>query len=205
MSTLLLGLHQPGTTWLHRLPAGAKLLAVLAAGVAVAVVRGPLWSLVFVTVAAALLAWSGVGWRTMWRSLRGLLVVLVLLGAWHAWQNDWPRAIEAVGDLLALVLLATVVTTTTPIDAMVEAMTRALRPFERLGVNPEAVALAFSMMLRAVPATAEIAEETRQAALARGLERSPRARLTPLVIRVVARARMTGEALHARGVTDDLG
>jgi len=86
---------------------------------------------------------------------------------------------------------------------MVDTMTRALRPFRRLGVNPEAVALAFSLMLRAIPATVEIAEETRQAALARGLERSPRARLTPMVIRVVARARMTGEALHARGLVDD--
>jgi biotin transport system permease protein len=58
-------------------------------------------------------------------------------------------------------------------------------------------------MLRAIPSTAEIADETKQAALARGLERSPRARLTPLVVRVVARARMTGEALHARGVLEE--
>jgi biotin transport system permease protein len=130
-------------------------------------------------------------------------VVLVLLGAFHVWSSGWPRAVERVGDLLGLVLLATTVTLTTPTDEMVAVISRALRPFRRVGVNPDAVALAFSLMLRAIPATAEIADETRQAARARGLERSARARLVPLVIRVVARARMTGEALHARGVVDD--
>ena len=70
-------------------------------------------------------------------------------------------------------------------------------------VDPEAVALAFSLTLRAIPTTIAIADETRDAAVARGLERSPRARLTPLVIRVVAHARATGEALQARGIGDD--
>ncbi len=203
MSTMLLGLYRPGTTMLHRLTPGAKLTGLLVAGIAVAVVRGPGSAAVAVVLAMALLSWAGPGFRLALRSLRGVLVMLALLGAWHVWQNGWPRALEAVGDLLALVVLATVVTTTTPVDAMVDTLTRALRPFRRLGVNPEAVALAFSLMLRAIPATVEIATETRQAALARGLERSPRARLTPLVIRVVARARLTGEALHARGVLDD--
>ena len=69
-------------------------------------------------------------------------------------------------------------------------------------MKPESVALAFSLMLRAAPGTLELAGETRDAARARGLERSPRARLVPLVLRVVARARASGEALHARGVTD---
>ncbi len=203
MSNLLLGLHQPGHTWLHRLPAGAKLLGLVVVGIVVAVVTGPVSAVALVAGSVAVLAWAGGLRRRTLRGLRGLAVVLVLLGAFHVWASGWPRAVERVGDLLGLVLLATAVTVTTPTDEMVDAITRVLRPFRRLGVNPDAVALAFSMMLRAIPATAEIADETRQAARARGLERSPRARLTPLVIRVVARARMTGEALHARGLVDD--
>ena len=69
--------------------------------------------------------------------------------------------------------------------------------------DADAVALAFSLMIRAIPTTIAIADETRDAAVARGLERSPRARLTPLVIRVVAHARATGDALQARGIGDD--
>ena len=55
----------------------------------------------------------------------------------------------------------------------------------------------------AVPMTLDLANQSRDAARARGLERSPRARLTPVAIRVVAHARATGDALHARGIGDD--
>ena len=41
------------------------------------------------------------------------------------------------------------------------------------------------------------------AARARGLDRNLRAYATPLVLRMVAHARHTGEALQARGLGDD--
>ena len=100
-------------------------------------------------------------------------------------------------------LAATVMTATTPIDEMLDTLVVWLAPFRRFGVKPERVALAFSLTLRGIPTTIEVAQETRDAARARGLQRSPRARLVPLVIRVVAHARATGDALHARGLGDD--
>jgi biotin transport system permease protein len=202
MSAQLLGLHQPGTTLLHRLPAGAKLLGLMVASVVVVVVRSPGSAVVFLAIAAALLAWSGARLGLTLKALRWLLLSAALLGAWSVWQNGWPRAIEVVGDLVALVLLATTLTVTTPVDEVMDAIGRALRPLRRVGVDPDAVALAFSLMLRAIPTTIMLAEESRHAALARGLERSPRALLIPFVIRVVARARDTGDALHARGIGD---
>jgi len=199
----LLGSYRPGASLLHRLPAGGKLVAFLVVGVVVVVVRGPVSAVAFLAAAVALTAWSGAGLRTVLRSLRGILVMAVLLAAYQTWQHGWALAVESVGDLVSLVLLATVLTATTPVDEILDALTRALRPFRRLGVDPEQVALAFSLTIRAIPTTIEIADETRDAALARGLERDPRARLTPLVIRVVAHARATGDALHARGIGDD--
>ena len=203
MTTSLLGSHRPGTTLLHRMPAGAKLVAFLVVGVVVVAARGPLSALGFLAGAVLLAAWSGMPLRAALRSLRGILVMAVALAAYQSWQHGWPRAVESVGDLVTLVLLATVLTVTTPVDEILDAVTRALQPFRRLGVDPEQVALAFSLTIRAIPTTIEIADETRDAALARGLERDPRARLTPVVIRVVAHARATGDALHARGIGDD--
>ena len=203
MSAQLLGLHRPGTTWLHRLPAGAKLAGLLASSIVVVVLRGPVSGLVALTVAALLLSRSGAQLGLTLRALRWLLLTAALLGAWTAWQSGWPRAVEVVADLLALVLLATTLTVTTPVDEVMDAITAGLRPLRRVGVDPEQVGLAFSLMLRAIPSTLVLAEESRAAALARGLERSPRALLVPFVIRVVARARDTGEALHARGIGED--
>ena len=70
MSAQLLGLHQPGTTLLHRLPAGAKLLALMAAGLVVVVVGGPTSAVAFVAVATALLAWSGARLGLTLRAMR---------------------------------------------------------------------------------------------------------------------------------------
>lgn len=201
-ATALLGAYRPGHTWLHRLPAGAKLSGLLVVGIVTVVARGPMVALVGLSVALVVIVSSGARWRTTLSGLGGLAVVMVMLGGFHVWQNGWPRAIEVVADLLSLVLLATAVTVTTPVDEILDAVVRGLGPLRRIGVDPEMVGLAFSLMLRAIPQTMAVAEETRDAARARGLERDPRARLTPLVIRTVAQARATGDALHARGVGD---
>jgi len=198
----LIGLHRPGDTLLHRLPAWGKLLGLLAAGVVVVAVPGPVSAVAFLAVGIGVAAWSGAGVRQMLRSLRMLLLTVALLLAWTAWQRGWERAVEVSADLLALVLVATVVTVTTPVDEILDAITRGLGPLRRVGVDPERVALAFSLVVRALPTTLDLAAETRDAARARGLERDPRGRLVPLVVRSVAHARATGEALDARGIGD---
>lgn len=197
----LLGLHQPGDTLLHRAPAGVKLLGLVVASLLVMTVRGPWTGVAFLLGAVAVAAWAGAGRATL-RGMRLLLLMATVLVAYTSWQRGWERGVEVGADLLALVLLATVVTLTTPLDVLLDAVTRGLRPLRRVGVDPDRIGLAIALMLRAVPTTIDLARETRDAARARGLERDPRARLTPLVIRTVAHARATGEALHARGVGD---
>lgn len=199
---VLLGEYRPGTTWLHRLGPGSKLLGLCGCAILLVAVRWPPLAVTAVLVALGLALASGIGWREAGRTLRGVMIVAVLLGAWLVWQHGWSRAVDSVGDLLALVLLASVLTRTTSVEDMLDTVTRGLVPLRRFGADPERTALTFSLMIRAIPSTLEVAEETRQAALARGMTRSPRARLVPLVIRVVARARATGEALHARGIDD---
>ncbi|MDF9714874.1 energy-coupling factor transporter transmembrane protein EcfT [Nocardioides sp. ChNu-153] len=203
MTTLPLGAYRPGRTWLHRLPAGAKLLALLVTAVVVTLVRGPASAVVFVALTVGLVAWSGAPLRRTLRSLRGFALVAVALTAYQVWTRGWAPAVETVGDLLGMILLATVLTTTTAVDDLIDVVTRVLGPLRPLGVDPARVGLAFSLMIRALPTTLEIALQTRDAARARGLQRSPRALLVPMVVRVVAGARATGDALHARGLGDD--
>lgn len=199
----LLGQYRPGDSWLHRITPGPKLATLALVAVVLVSIRQPAVALGAVAVAVILVLWSGMGWGSALRTLRRIALVALLLGAWLVWQQSWTRAIDSVGDLVALVLLASVLTATTAVDDLLDTLVRLLRPFRRFGVKPEKVSLAFSLVLRAIPSTLEVAAQTRDAAIARGLQRSPRARLTPLVIRTVAHARATGEALHARGIGDD--
>ncbi|MDN5895567.1 MAG: energy-coupling factor transporter transmembrane protein EcfT [Nocardioides sp.] len=201
--TTLLGNYRPGTTVLHRMTPGAKLGLLAVTAIVLVLFRSPPLALGALAVAVALTTWTAGGLRAVRQTLRRIAFVAVMLGAWLAWQKGWPRAVDSVGDLLALVLLSSVLTATTAVDDMLDTITRGVEPFRRFGVSPERVALVFSLTIRAIPTTLEIAHETRDAAVARGLQRSPRARLIPLVIRVVANARSTGAALHARGIGDD--
>jgi biotin transport system permease protein len=203
MSQLLVGAYRPGTTLLHRIPAGPKLGLLALFGIATVAVPGAWPAVGLLGVAIALALWVRMPLRRTVRALRPLLLVVVVVTAFQVWQQGWSTAIHVVAGLLASVLAALVFTATTAIDAMLDAITTGLGPFRRFGVNPERFALAFSLVLRAIPGILEIAQETHAAAKARGLERSPRALLVPMAIRTVAQAYETGAALHARGIGDD--
>lgn len=201
-ATLPLGIHQPGTTMWHRIPAGPKLGLLLAFSVGVIAARGPWPAAAALGTSLGLAAWSRVPPRALWRGLRPLLLVVAIIGGFQLWQRGWPIAVEIVATTVCLVVAATTFTATTAMDELLDAIVRGLGPFRKLGVRPDKVALAFSLMIGAIPAIFDLLHETREAAKARGLERSPRANLSPMAIRVVAHAYATGEALHARGIGD---
>ena len=197
-----LGQYRHGSSVLHRVAAPVKLAALAVLGVAVVVARGPVAALLALAVAATAVAASRVTLREVLRSLLPVLATTTVLAAYQWWQRGPAVATEVAADLLALVLAATAVTATTPADRMLDVLERAVRPLRRIGVRPDVVALAVALMLRSVPALLTTAHEVREAARARGLERSPRALLVPTAVRTVARARSTGEALAARGIGD---
>jgi biotin transport system permease protein len=199
---LLVGVHRPGSSLLHRLPPGVKLLALAAFSLTVVLVRSLPVAGAGVAVAVALVVVAGVPLGLLWRAARGLLVAAAVVAALQWWVDGRARAAETLLDLVALALAALVVSATTPVNALLDTLVRALRPLRHVGVAPDRVALAFGLAIGALPGTLALALETRDAARARGL-RTPRAYLTPFVIRVVARAHETGDALHARGIGDD--
>ncbi|WP_235734729.1 energy-coupling factor transporter transmembrane component T family protein [Nocardioides alcanivorans] len=202
MSQVLIGLHRPGNTLLHRLPVGFKVVALGVFSLTVVLVRDARASFLFLAFALTLAAIARVPLRHLWRAARAILLLAVFVAAFQWWWYGAEKAVETLVDLVALALAAVVVTSTTAVNAMLDAIVRWLQPFRRIGVDPEKVALAFSLAIGALPGTVTLALETRDAARARGLSKHPRAYLTPFVVRVVARALETGDALHARGITD---
>jgi len=197
-----LGLHQPGRTVVHRAGPGTKLVGLAAFGVVTVVCTGPVSALALLGLAVLLAAAARLRLRS---TLRGMLPVLLtagLVGMYQWWARGLPVAAEVATDLVSLVLVAVVVTATTPSDRMLDALVRAARPLRFVGLAPETVALAVGLMLRTIPALVQTFGEVRDAARARGLDRDPHALLVPAAVRTVARARATGDALAARGLGD---
>jgi len=200
--SMTVGVFRPGTTVLHRLPVGAKLLGLAVLSVAIVVVRGPVSSVAFLAAAVVLALVGRLDLALVARSLRTVLVLALVVALLQWWLFSLDRAVESLLDLVSLALLALTLTVTTAVTDTLDAVVRWLGPLRRLGVDPERVALTIGLAVQALPGTLALAQETRDAARARGLERSPRAYLTPFVIRVVARAHETGDALKARGIGD---
>jgi len=194
--------YRPGNGLLHRLPAGTKLVGLLVASLAIVLVRGVPWAVLGACAGVVLVVVARVDLAVLWRSTRALLVAAVLVALLQWWVDGPAKALETLLDLVALALVGLAVTVTTPVNAILDALVRAGRPLRPLGIDPDRVALAIGLAVQALPGTYALALETRDAARARGL-RTPRAYLTPFVIRVVARAHETGEALQARGIGDD--
>lgn len=200
MSTL--GIYRPGRSQVHRLAAGAKLAALVAAGVGSVFLDRPGQVAAALGLVALGYAVAHLPPRVLLQQARPLLWVLLLVGAFHVFVNGWERAVVVTGVILALVLLAGLVTLTTRTSDLIDALVRALAPLRRLGVDPQRIGLLLALGIRSVFVVAHIAEEVRDAQRARGLTASPRAYAVPLIIRSLRHADELGEALVARGADD---
>lgn len=189
-------------SWATRLPVGAKMLTLIALSITTVALHGVRSAAVLLGLVLVLAVSTRVPARTLLRTLRGIVIFSVVVAALQWWWIGPGRALESLLDLTTLALLGLLLTATTPVGDMLEAFVRWAGPLRRLGVDPERVGLVISMAVEAIPGTITLARETRDAARTRGLERSPRALLTPFVIRVVAHAHEKGAALQARGIGD---
>lgn len=198
-----LGAYIPGDSLLHRLRPGVKLCALFVFATLAIAFRAAPSAVVSLAFSLALCLGAGMRARALLRTVTRFAIVGALLLAFQWWQHGWEQGVAVVGTLFALILAASALTASTSVDDMLDTLLWALHPLRRLGVHPERVALAFSLVLRLIPTLIELVTDTREAAKARGLERNPRALLTPFVVRSVAHAHDVGAALQARGIGDD--
>ncbi|GIF72968.1 energy-coupling factor transporter transmembrane component T family protein [Asanoa siamensis] len=197
----MISLYRPGNSPLHRLPAGPKLLVVMAAALGISLTPPSPALLAGAAVAvtgAYLLAGLGAAEpaRQAWR-LRWLVLVVAVS------QVFFLPALTVVANVVRVVvviLLANLITLTTPTGLLVDAIERALTPLRPLGVNPSRVALMLSMTITTIPVIAGFAAQIREAQRARGVPVAPLAFAVPLLIMTMKHADDLADALTARGI-----
>jgi biotin transport system permease protein len=197
-----LGLYRAGSSPLHRLSAGAKLAGLVVAAAGSVLLDRPREVSVALVVVMAGYVVAGLSPRLALASLRPLLALAVCIGVLQVIVAGWARAYVVVGMIVALVLLAGLVTLTTRTTELVDVVVRICRPLRLVGVDPQRVGLLLALSIRTVPVVMALAEEVRDAQWARGLSASPRAFAVPLLVRSLRHADALGEALVARGADD---
>jgi biotin transport system permease protein len=202
---------EAGSSWLHRSPAGYKLLGLFLVGTGL-VLADRLW---IVALAAAISAavWLSVHWPSIrageqpsWRSsFAGApwlwpVLSLVVIALYIAYFSGVIEALIVLLRLLALLLLALAVMASTTITAMMAVVERVLQPMDRRGwVRADKVALMFGICLRLMPVLLEQWQEIGQAQSARGHRSNPFALLVPMLVRTLQRASEIADAIDARG------
>ncbi|MFC8530138.1 energy-coupling factor transporter transmembrane component T family protein [Nocardia sp. NPDC057227] len=200
----MIGLYRPGTSPLHRLPAGVKLVLLLVSIVAATVlVRTPAQVAIAGAVVVALYAVARIPVRVALAQLRPVFWMLLLIAVFQVLITSPARAAVVCGVLLVSVALAALVTLTTRVTAVLDAVTSGLAPLHRVGVDTERLGLLLALAIRCVPLLAGIVHDVAEARRARGLEWSMTALVTPVLVRALRTADAMGEALVARGVDDD--
>lgn len=196
----MISLYHPGSGFLHRSPAWLKLLALAAIALVLSLTRPGIGAILIVLLAVcALYPLAGLPWRMLllgWWRLRWLILVL---GAALWLFLDMESAVVNTGRVVALILLADLVTRTTTMSALMTVIEGVLRPLRRFGVEPELVALTVSLAIAMIPVIASLAAEVRDAQRARGVRLGPNQAL-PLLVLTMRHADRVGEALVARGL-----
>lgn len=195
----MIGGYLSGTSLLHRTPAAVKLVALALLSLLILPLQDPV--LLAMALAVVLMAYAGFGRRGLrrigqWRSLAPLLVLIAVLQAWAA---SLEVAAVSVLRIAVMVLLADLVTLSTRLQDMMDALAVPLRPLARFGVDPQRLSLAVALVLRFVPVLLESWRGREEAWRARSPRRPGLALVGAFFTGALATADQVAEALDARG------
>lgn len=142
------GLYEPRRTWLHAVPAGAKLALLGLASTFLFFLSSPALLILAASVSAAVYLSLGSTSRSGRRAVLLSAVVSSSIGLVHVWGGNYGTAAAAALPLFSASALTVSFTLTTRFDAVLIALDRGLAPLRSLGVNTDRLSLALALMLR---------------------------------------------------------
>lgn len=197
----MIALYRPGSSILHRTPAGAKLIGLIVLGLAISLApREPAASVAALGLVAA--GFVAAGWTVLRALPRQLWITRWIVAFMVVTQLIFLTPLDAfvnTGRVLAVVLLAALLTLTTRSEDLLQALERGLAPLRHVGVDPRRLSLLLSLTISTIPAVADFARRVREAQLARGARLGPRV-VIPLLVMSLRHADEVADALAARGV-----
>jgi biotin transport system permease protein len=199
----MLGLYIPRDSPIHCLPAGLKVAALIVAGIGILAVGDPVPLAGLLAGVGALLAVARLPAGAVVAHLRPVLLLALFFFAVHVLLGDVRTGVIIVLRFVILIALAALVTLTTRVSDMVDALERGLRPLRIVGINPDKTSLMISLAIRFVPVLMEQVRSIQEAQRARGLERSVIGVAVPLIVKTLRMANSLTEAIEARGYDPD--
>lgn len=203
----MLSLYISSPTWLHAVPASLKLTALAAASVLLLPATQLGWLFgTCVLSAAGFLSLGAPGHRRFVWLIKTAGALALLVGVFQSLfslQEAGPdAAIHAAAmsalRLLGLVLLADLVSVTTPMAELLRVIHWLLAPLQLVGVSIKKLELSIGLMIRTAALLNQRREAVTQAIRARTSKRVGLRLIAPLVRQLGPQNRQLAEALYSR-------
>lgn len=196
----MIALYLHRASLVHRAHAGVKLGALVLGALAISLYPHDLVS-VAATFAAvvALYALARFGPRVFLRQLWLTRWVVVLVAVSQLIFLTPADALINTIRVVAIVLLAALLTLTTRTEDLMAALEAVLSPLARVGADPRRVSLTLSLAIAMIPVVAGFAARVRAAQRARGV-RVGFGIVVPVLVMALRHADEVADALTARGV-----
>lgn len=191
--------HLAQRTWLHSVPARVKLIGLAAATVLAFCIDD--YRLLAGAFGMTLVVYLALG-RAAWERLKGLgafLPFLFVIGLFQFWSIGPEAAASVLLRLSLMILMADMVSMTTTMLDMTDAIEPLLKPLSLVGLSPLRISLALALVMRFVPVLIEDWTRRNEAWRARTGRRGSLTLLPMFLAGVVGTADRIAEALDARG------
>ena len=200
----MISVYLHGTSWAHRLPAGAKLLVVAVASLLLFRVSDAWVFMACLVGVIGCYASLGRDGLERLRLLRGLTVILAAILVLH-WLSDtfWDGVIVVL-RLVVLILAANFVSITTRMDDMLEAVMPIFKPFTWIGLSQRKPAIGVTLVLRFAPYLLQVFSMLQEAYQARTGRRTSWRLMAPFALQSLRMSESVAEALIARGGSEGL-
>ncbi|WP_428244026.1 energy-coupling factor transporter transmembrane component T family protein [Gynuella sp.] len=189
--------HQP--SWLHRIPAGAKIILLLVSSVLLFPVQQS-WIqvavLALIVASYASLGTRGLNHISVLRPMQWLLAAIFIL----QWWTTGPDAATAlIVRMINMILLANLVTLTTRMEDMIATISPCFIPLKIFGIQPNRIAFAISLFIRFVPVLMATMNTLGEAWKARGGGYQRWKLIIPMMLITLKMSDTVAEAIATRG------
>lgn len=187
-----------GSTFIHRLPAALKLSCIFCLSILLFSFPDVWFAAISLCIVYGLFLAAGFRPLRPIVELKKIIWFLIALFIVQYFSSNLVAAILICLRLSTLVLLATLVTLTTPFTKMMACLEKFFTFTRLFGVNPAKISLALSLTLRFIAVFSDICSEVREAQKARGLENSVFALIMPVLVRSLKIQADVADAIEAR-------
>ncbi len=203
----MLSLYISSPTWFHRVPASFKLLVLALTSVLLLPANDVgLLGASCLAFTAGFVSLGLPGRRRLWGLTKTAGLLALLMGAFQfafsysdlGLINAGRIALVSALRLLSLILLADLVSVTTPTAAMLNAIRRFLSPLTTMGLSVQRLAVGVGLMVRMAGLLRERLALVSQAIQARTGRRAGVKTVVPLIRQLGPINRQLAEALYAR-------